>query len=90
MNKTELVAKLSENSSESKASCMRVLDSFIHVVQKELKAGGDVRLVGFGTFFVSKRAAMKGRNPRTGATINIPASKRPKFKAGKQFTDAVN
>ena len=77
MNKTELVAAIAEK-------------AFIDVVTDELKAGEKIQLVGFGTFEVAERAAREGRNPTTGATIKIPASKAPKFKAGKALKDAVN
>ena len=82
MNKTELVAAIAEKAELSKA--------FIDVVTDELKAGEKIQLVGFGTFEVAERAAREGRNPTTGATIKIPASKAPKFKAGKALKDAVN
>jgi DNA-binding protein HU-beta len=90
MNKTDLISKMSDHSGVSKSHCTKVLDAFIEAVESALKSGDDVRLVGFGTFSVSKRAAMKGRNPRTGQEIKIAASKRPKFKPGKHFIDALN
>lgn len=90
MNKTDLISKMANTSGVSKAHCTKVLDSFMAAVESALKSGDDVRLVGFGTFSVTKRAAMKGRNPRTGAEIKIPASKRPKFKPGKHLTDSLN
>ncbi|MCB1598787.1 MAG: HU family DNA-binding protein, partial [Xanthomonadales bacterium] len=74
----------------SKADAGRALDAFISVVTKALKAGDSVTLTGFGTFDVRKRAARQGRNPQTGATIKIKASKNPGFKAGKALKDAVN
>ena len=67
-----------------------VLKSFVDVVSKELKNGGKIQLVGFGTFEVSERAAREGRNPQTGETMKIEASKSPKFKAGKALKDMVN
>lgn len=90
MNKTDLISKISNHSGVSKAHCTKVLDSFMEAVEAALKSDDDVRLVGFGTFAVSKRAAMKGRNPRTGEEIKIPASKRPKFKPGKNLVDSLN
>jgi DNA-binding protein HU-beta len=90
MNKTDLISKMSDRSGISKSHCTKVLDSFMEAVESALKSGDDVRLVGFGTFSVSKRAAMKGRNPRTGQEIKIAASKRPKFKPGKNLIDALN
>ena len=96
MNKTELVAAIAEKAELSKKDSEKALKAFIDVVTDELKAGEKIQLVGFGTFEVAERAAREGRNPRTGetmitgATIKIPASKAPKFKAGKALKDAVN
>lgn len=90
MNKSELIAKISEGADISKASAGRALDSLISSVTEELANGGDVALIGFGTFKVSARAARKGRNPQTGAEIQIAASNVPGFKAGKALKDAVN
>ena len=90
MNRGELIDGMSIITGLSKKDCNGALDAFIECVSKSLKSGSDVRLVGFGTFSILKRAAMEGRNPRTGDKIKIPASKRPKFKAGKQLVDAVN
>ena len=90
MNKQELISKISEKTGLTKADVNRVVDGYHEAVMHALKKGGDVRLVGFGTFLVGHRAATTGRNPRTGATIKIPASKRPKFRPGKQLVDAVN
>ena len=90
MNKTELVAALAEQAGVSKKDAEKVLKAFTDVVTKELKKGEKVQLVGFGTFEVSKRAAREGRNPATKQPIKIPASKSPKFKAGKAFKDALN
>ena len=87
MNKTELVAAMAK---ETKLAKKDVLKSFIDVVSDELKKGEKVQLVGFGTFEVSKRAAREGRNPQTGETMKISASKAPKFKAGKALKDLVN
>ena len=90
MNKSELVAKIAEGADISKASAARTLDSLIGTVTEELANGGEVALVGFGTFKVSDRAARTGRNPQTGAEIQIAAAKVPGFKAGKGLKDAVN
>jgi DNA-binding protein HU-beta len=90
MNKSELVAKISEGADISKASAGRALDSLIESVTAELASGGDVALVGFGTYKVNDRAARTGRNPQTGAEIQISAAKVPAFKAGKALKDAVN
>jgi DNA-binding protein HU-beta len=90
MNKTELVAAVAEAAGLSKKDAEKALNAFQDVVKKQLKKGNKVQLVGFGTFEVTKRAAREGRNPQTGATMKIPASKAPKFKAGKALKDAVN
>jgi DNA-binding protein HU-beta len=90
MNKSELVAKISEGADITKASAGRALDSLIESVTCELASGGDVALVGFGTYKVNDRAARTGRNPQTGAEIQIAAAKVPAFKAGKALKDAVN
>ena len=90
MNKKELVAMMAELSDQSKVCCEKSLDAFMQAVTKALKAGDEVRLVGFGTFHAVKRKATTGRNPRTGAVIKIAASNQPKFKAGKSLKDAVN
>ena len=83
MNKTELVAAMAEQTNLSKKDAEAALKAFIDVVSEELKKGEKVQLVGFGTFEVSERAAREGRNPQTGETMEIKASKTPKFKAGK-------
>ena len=90
MNKTELVAAMVNETSLAKKDVEAVLNSFISVVTKELKSGERVQLVGFGTFEVTERAARTGRNPSTQETIEIPASKAPRFKVGKALKDAVN
>ena len=90
MNKTELVAAIAEQTELSKKDAEKALKALIDVVTDELKKGEKVQLVGFGTFEISERAAREGRNPLTGATMSIPASKAPKFKAGKALKDAVN
>ncbi len=90
MNKAEFVNAVSDAAELSKADAAKALDGIIKVIRKTLKAGDDVSLVGFGTFTVRKRAARTGRNPQTGATIKIKASKVPAFKAGKALKDALN
>lgn len=90
MNKTELVAAMAEETQVSKKDIEAVLKSFVDVVTAELKKGGKIQLVGFGTFEVSERAEREGRNPQTGESMTISASKSPKFKAGKALKDAVN
>lgn len=90
MNKGQLVDKIAQSADVTKASAGRVLDSIISEVTAELASGSDVALVGFGTFKVTDRAARKGRNPQTGAEIQIAASKAPGFKAGKALKDACN
>ena len=90
MSKKELVAAIAEKAGLTKADAERAVRAFTEAVSEELKKGGKVQLVGFGTFEVGKRAARTGRNPQTGAEIKIKASKAPKFKAGKALKDAVN
>lgn len=90
MNKTELVAAMAEQTNLSKKDAEAALKAFIDVVSEELKKGEKVQLVGFGTFEVSERAAREGRNPQTGETMEIKASKTPKFKAGKALKDQIN
>ena len=90
MNKTELVAAMAEQTNLSKKDAEAALKAFIDVVSEELKKGDKVQLVGFGTFEVSERAAREGRNPQTGETMEIKASKTPKFKAGKALKDMMN
>ena len=90
MNKNDLVANVAEASGLSKADAAKAVESTFEAVTSELSGGGEVRLVGFGTFSVAQRRASTGRNPRTGEAIQIPASKQPKFKAGKALKDAVN
>ena len=90
MNKTELVAAVAEQADISKKDAEKVLKAFVDVVTEEMKKGDKVQLVGFGTFEVSERAAREGRNPQTGETMTIAASKAPKFKAGKALKDMVN
>lgn len=90
MNKSELIDQIAKSTDLSKAAAGRALDATIAAVKGALKKGGEVSLVGFGTFYVSKRAARSGRNPQTGAAIKIKAAKVPKFRAGKALKDAVN
>ena len=90
MNKTELVAAIAEKADLTKTDSEKAVKAFIEAVGDALKAGDKVQLVGFGTFEVSERPARTGHNPRTGKSIKIPASKAPKFKAGKALKDAVN
>ena len=90
MNKNELVAAVATASGLSKTDAARAVDGVIDEICTTLKQGGDVRLAGFGTFSVAKRAATTGRNPRTGEAIQIKASMQPKFKAGKALKALVN
>lgn len=90
MNKVELVAAIAEKSELTKVDAEKVLKAFIDTVTDELKNGGKVQLVGFGTFEVGERAERQGRNPKTGESITIPASKSPKFKAGRSLKDTIN
>lgn len=90
MNKAELATKIAEKTGLKKTEAEKALKAFVDAVTEELVAGGDVRLVGFGTFAVKERGARTGVNPRTGAKMDIAASKAPTFKAGKAFKDAVN
>ena len=95
MNKNEFIAAVYDNKAlqkmELSKSCIStVVDACLATIEGCLKRGEEVRLVGFGNFYVSKRAASKGRNPRTGETIQIKASKLPKFRAGKQLKEQVN
>lgn len=90
MNKSQLIDKIAIGADISKASAGRALDAFTEAVTEELKSGDQVTLIGFGTFSVRDRAARAGRNPQTGATIQIAAAKIPAFKAGKALKNAVN
>ncbi len=90
MNKNDLVAAVADDAGLSKADAAKAVDSVFDTIAGSLKSGEEVRLVGFGTFNVTRRAASTGRNPRTGEAIQIPASNQPKFKAGKGLKDAVN
>ncbi len=90
MNKNDLIAAVADSAELSKADAGKAVDAVFEAITKALKKGDDVRLVGFGTFDVVKRAASEGRNPRTGEKIKIPASKQPKFRPGKGLKDALN
>ncbi|MCL2830265.1 MAG: HU family DNA-binding protein [Betaproteobacteria bacterium] len=90
MNKSELIDQIATSADISKAAAGRALDAAVAAIKTTLKKGGEVTLVGFGSFYVGKRAARTGRNPQTGATIKIKAAKVPKFRAGKALKDAVN
>lgn len=90
MNKQDLIAKVAQKADISKTKAAETVDAVIDTIKASLKKGDEVRLVGFGTFIVAKRAATTGRNPRTGEPIKIPASKQPKFRAGKELKQAVN
>ncbi len=89
MTKAELIDAMADGADISKAAAAKALDSFTSTIAKSLKKGKKVTLVGFGTFAVTKRKARKGRNPRTGETIKIPAAKTPKFSAGKALKTAI-
>jgi len=90
LNKNDLIAAVADSADLSKADAGAAVDAVLDSITSTLSGGGEVRLVGFGTFSVANRAATTGRNPRTGETIQIPASKQPKFKAGKALKDSVN
>jgi DNA-binding protein HU-beta len=89
MNKTDLVAAVATAAGITKSDADKAVDGVFAAITAALKAGDDVRLVGFGTFSISARAAKQGRNPRTGDTIQIAASKAPKFSAGKALKDSI-
>jgi len=90
VNKNDIIATVAGNSGMSKADAGRAVDGVFDAISRALKSGEEVRLVGFGTFSVARRAASMGRNPRTGERISIAASNQPKFKAGKQLKGLVN
>ena len=90
MNKNDLVTSVASAAALSKADAAKAVDAVFESIASALRGGSEVRLVGFGTFSVSTRAASEGRNPRTGERIKIAASKQPKFKAGKGLKDSVN
>ena len=90
MNKQELIAAIAEKAEMEKDDAKKALNAFIEVVGDELKKGEKIQIIGFGTFAVSERAAREGRNPQTGETMEIKASRNPKFKAGKALKDSLN
>ncbi len=90
MNKNDVIAAVAEKTGMSKAAAGEAVDATFDVITDALKTGDEVKIIGFGSFSVAKRAASMGRNPRTGASIKIAASKTPKFKAGKGLKDSVN
>lgn len=90
MNKTEIIEHIASSADISKAAATRSLEAIVAAIKMSMRKGDPVTLVGFGTFYVSKRAAREGRNPRTGAAINIKAASVPKFRAGKALKDALN
>ncbi len=90
MNKSELIDGMAEHAGITKASAKKALESFLGNVEGELKKGGRISLVGFGSWSVSKRNAREGRNPQTGKTIQIAAKNVVKFKAGSELADSIN
>lgn len=90
MKKNDLIAQVASSSGLSKSDAGKALDAVLDSITSALASGDEVRIIGFGTFSVSNRAATTGRNPRTGEVIQIAASKQPKFKAGSPLKDAVN
>jgi DNA-binding protein HU-beta len=90
MNKIELISKVAKETKLTNRDATEVVEATIENIMRALQSGDQVRLVGFGTFTVSRRKASEGRNPRTGEAIQIPATKNPKFRAGKNFKKAVN
>ena len=89
MNKGDLIANVAKASKLTKVDAERAIDATISAITHSLKKGDEVRLIGFGTFLTRDRKATEGRNPRTGAAIKIPASRRPSFRPGKQLKEAV-
>ncbi|MCC0013058.1 MAG: HU family DNA-binding protein [Rhodobiaceae bacterium] len=90
MNKQELISQVAESSGMNKTEAANAVQAMIDAIAASLKSGSEVKIAGFGSFQVAKRAASTGRNPRTGEPVKIPASKTPKFKAGKALKDMVN
>lgn len=90
MNKNELIAEVASGTGLSKSQASEAVEATLDCITKALKSGDEVRLIGFGTFSVSKRAASEGRDPRTGNPMKIPASKNARFKSGKALKEAVN
>ncbi|MBL4596791.1 MAG: HU family DNA-binding protein [Robiginitomaculum sp.] len=90
MNKSELAENVATECDMTKAQALEAVNAVFSTIEKTLGGGGEVRVPGFGSFTVAHRAAGMARNPRTGEMVKRPASKRPKFKAGKSFKDCVN
>jgi DNA-binding protein HU-beta len=90
MNKQELIAVVADQTGLARADTARVVEGLLDTIMTQLKKGGEVRLVGFGNFSVSRRKASTGRNPRTGEPMNIKATSQPKFRPGKVLKDSVN
>ncbi len=90
MNKNELVGVVAEQTGLSKGDVMKAIDGMLEALTSAMQKGEEVRLVGFGTYTVTRRAASEGRNPRTGEPLTIAASKQPKFRPGKALKDAIN
>jgi len=90
VNKAEMIEHIAQSAEISKSAAERAIDAVVAAIKASLKKGGEVTLVGFGTFYASSRAARAGRNPRTGEPLNIPAARVPKFRAGKALKDAIN
>ncbi|WP_420142285.1 HU family DNA-binding protein [Sphingomonas sp.] len=90
MNKQELIAQVADQTGLARTDTARVVETMLDLITANLKKGGEVRLVGFGNFSVSRRKASVGRNPRTGEPMNIKATSQPKFRPGKVLKDAVN
>ena len=90
MNKDDLISKVASSIGISKSEAAKSVDAVFSSITNSLKGGNEVRLVGFGTFLITNRAATTGRNPRTGESIEIPAKKVPKFRAGKSLKETVN
>ncbi len=90
MNKSEMIEAIAKSADISKAAAGRALEATVSSIRTSLRKGGSVTLVGFGTFYVAKRAARTGRNPRTQAAIKIKSAKIPKFRPGKALKDAIN
>jgi DNA-binding protein HU-beta len=90
MNKNELIAKVAKDAKLTRGEAGEAIEATLDNIMRALRGGDDVRLVGFGTFSVSRRKATETRNPQTGKPIKLPASKRAKFKAGKSLKEAVN
>jgi DNA-binding protein HU-beta len=90
MNKVELIAKVAKETKLTNRDATEVIEATMENIMKALQEGDEVRLVGFGTFSVTRRKASEGRNPRTGETIAIPETRNPKFRAGRNFKKAVS